>query len=290
VLDGRALDGVAPADLGKLVADLRSAHLSLELENHRAGDDADVRASYVLRVAVPDTEELAEVDRAFVANLAVEHPSTTHVDSFAAAVSGLESARMYWGALAEYVYGVLAKEGPGYGGGTLPFGAFPGKFNRALAELSDHVDRPVAAAVVGAARLNLNDLVTPIVVTRDRRLDGCAAALHGAATLLPWSEPVDRRDGVAVVSLCPIDTDTHFVLDAYESLVAHEAPDRRLDGFESRVEDGRLSGADRSKLRVLLATALLRADDRRRARRHLEALAHDEVFRDWATSELGGAA
>jgi hypothetical protein len=193
---------------------------------------------------------------------------------------------MYAGGLAEYVYGVLAKEGSEYSGTALPFGAFPAKFNRVLAELSDHVDRPVAAAVVGAARLNLNDLVTPNTVTGDRRLDGCSTTLHEAATLLPWTEPADRDEGVAVVPLCPIDSDTHFVLAAYEALVAHDASDRQVAEFESRTEDGTLSGWDRSKLRVLVATALLREGDRRGTRQHLDGLAHDAIFSEWAAREL----
>lgn len=289
-LDGRDVDGVEPAELVGLVAALRSAHVLIELENHRAADDADVRATYVFRVAVPEPEELAAVDRAFVDHLAVDLLSTRDVEAFAGTVAGLSTARAYAGALADYVHGVLVKEGTERGGATLPFGAFPAKFNRALAELSDHVERPVPAAVVGAARLNLNDLVTPVAATGDRRLDACAKTLHDAAAMVREPTITDRDGGVSAVPLCPIDSDTDFVLIAHQAIVVEDTSAEVAGELENRVEDATVSATDRSKLRVLATLAFLRRDDRRRARRHLEALAHDEVFGAWAERALESGA
>src|SRR2546430_653580 len=85
-------------------------------EGHRAADEADVRATYVLEIDIPDAEDLAQVDRAFVRHLAIDRPSTREVESFASDVEPFVSARSYAGALADYVHGVLVKEGSEFGG------------------------------------------------------------------------------------------------------------------------------------------------------------------------------
>jgi hypothetical protein len=282
-LDGVIIAGVKPVDLGGLLAPQRSAHLVLQLENHRAADAADVRATYVVKIAVPDRHELAEVDKAFVRHLTVDQLSTREVDTFANEVERFPSARAYAGALADYVHGVIVKEGSESGGATLPFEAFQAKFSRALVELGDHLERPVAASVVAAARLNLNDVVAPLARSGDPRLDGCLSTLRDAATLEDSSAPAYGVRG-SPLPLCPIDPDTHLVLSTYQALT--EEGSAGFEGLELRADHGALSPQDRAKLRVLLARAALHWDRTEMAVRHLEALAHDGVFRGWAEREL----
>ena len=62
-LDGRRIEDVPPAEVGGLMAARRVGHLTVELENHRAADAADVRATYVIEIAIPEPEDLASVDR-----------------------------------------------------------------------------------------------------------------------------------------------------------------------------------------------------------------------------------
>jgi hypothetical protein len=288
VLDGDVVDGLEPAGVGAFVAALRSGHLVLELENHRAADAADVRATYVIEIAIPDPHELEAVDRAFARNLARDAIATHDIDVFASAVESCGTARSYAGALADYAHGVLVKEGTADGGATLPFGEFPAKFTRALDELSDHADRPVAASVVGAARLNLNDVVAPSARSGDARLDGCLQTLRSVAVLEPVAPPAAKlsRSGVP---LCPIDRDTHLVLTIYEAL-ARERDGSSLGAYEGRADDGALSPQDRAKIRVLLALGAVQNGRRSSALRHLEALAHDADFQDWAQQQLEGSA
>lgn len=285
-LDGAPATEIGPAGLGELVSGRRSGHLRIELENHRAADSADVRATYTIRIAIPQDDELAEVDRAFVRNLATDRPSTRDVEAFASQIERFTSARDYAGALADYVHGVLVKEASEYGGATLPFAAFESKFSRALAELSDHVDRPVAAAVVAVARLNLNDLAGPVPCTGDTCLDGCLRTLSALVT--PETSPVstDEHVGVAEIALCPIDRDTHLVRTSYETLLNHDASDHDLAELGTRADDARLSPQDRAKLHALVALGALRRSRVDFADRHLEALTHDGVFGRWAGRAL----
>jgi len=285
VVDGAPVEDVRLEKLGTLVADRLAAHVVVELENHRAVDRADVRATYTLEIAIPEAEELAQVDRAFVSTLAIDRPSTRDVETFASEVAGLGSARRYAGALADYVHGVLIKEGPDSGGATLPFEAFQAKFARALAELGDHVERPVAASVVALARLNLNDVGQSAPFAGDPRLDGCLVFLHDAATNGRGRLADMSRDGSAI-ALCPIDRDTHLVLAAYESLVVDRAAQGRFKELEERAEDGGLSGYDRTKLRVLVAFRAIHDGLYATAVPHLRILAHDPVFGGWAEREL----
>lgn len=288
VLDGESISDIESADLGELIAGRRSGHLQIALENHRAADSADVRARYTIRIAIPDDSELAEVDQAFVRNLAIDRPSTRHVETFASEVESFRSARDYAGALADYVHGVLVKEASRHGGATLPFAAFQAKFSRALVELSDHVSRPVAACVVAVARLNLNDLAAPLPRTGDPSLDGCLRTLSEVVTLGSQSAFADPPSGVAEVALCPIDRDTHLVRTAYEALLREGATESRIVDLGSRADDARLSPQDRAKLRTLVAVSALRRNRSDLARRHLEILTHDGVFGRWAELALEG--
>ena len=287
VRDGVIVEGVSPEGIGDLVVSTGAGRWSLELENRRAQDAADVVARYEIEVAIPMPAELEAVDRAFVSRLAVDQPTTRDIESFANDVARLASAREYAGCLADYVQGVLAKEGSGAGGSTLPFDAFQAKFNRALAGLSEHIARPVAAAVVAAARLNLNDLESPVVTSGDPLLDGCSSALQEIATQslqhADWASP----EHALGAPLCPIDRDTHYVLAAFARLFGNESGSRHPQ-MEERVESGMLSSFDRAKLRALLAASLLRAGALAAARRHLEVLTHDAVFGPWALDRLGG--
>jgi hypothetical protein len=249
-----------------------------------------VRATYALRVAIPSEDELAEVDRAFVRHLAIDRPSTREVEAFAAQVAPLASARSYAGGLADYVHGVLVKEGSDFGGATLPFEAFEAKFTRALVELADHASRPVAASVVAATRLNLNELVSPVPESGDVRFDDCVRTLRGLVA--SSSNALDRieRAGLAAVALCPIDRDTNTIVAANELLKTVGLDAVRTEELEDRADDASLSPQDRFKLRALIANAFVQAGKPDGARRHLEALSHDGVFGGWATRALEAVA
>ena len=290
ILDGENIRGVDPAGLGALIADRQIGHLRIELKNHRAADAADVCAVYTVNIAIPDEDELAEVDRAFVRNLAIDWLSTRDVESFASEVEALRSARDYAGALADYAHGVLAKEASEFRGATLPFDAFHAKFSRALVELAEHISRPVAASVVAVARLNLNDLVAPAPQTGDPSLDGCLRTLSEVVNLRSPAAGTDHRVGISEVELCPIDRDTHLVRSAYEALLHDESTDSRIVEFGSRTDDAQLSPQDRAKLRALVAVAAVRRGRSDLARQYLEILAHDGVFGRWAEFALEGAA
>ena len=284
-LDDAVVPELQPGELGRLLAAQRVGHLVLRLENHRAADAADVGATYVVEIAIPDADDLAGVDRAFVRHLAVDRPSIREVESFASGVARFPSARAYAGALADYVHGVLVKEGSEFSGATLPFLTFQAKFSRALTELADHLERPVAASVVAAARLNLNDVVAPMARTGDLRLDGCLRTLRDVATMEESPTQDTRVDG-SPLALCPIDRDTHLVLSTYAELHDDGGADASIDALEERADDGALSPQDRTKVRVLLALAAIRRGRREGSVRHLEALAHDSVFQPWAEREL----
>jgi hypothetical protein len=287
-LDGERLSEINSGELGELISERRSGHLRIELENRRAADSADVRARYTIRIAIPDDGELEEVDRAFVRHLAVDRPSTRDVEEFASEVERFRSAREYAGALADYVHGVLVKEGSEYGGATLPFAAFESKFSRTLAELSDHVTRPVAAAVVAVARLSLNDLASPVPRTGDRSLDGCVRTLSDLVTPDSAPESEEPQAGFAEIALCPIDRDTHLVRTSYEILVNRETSEAEFVDLSIGADDARLSPQDRAKLHALVAIGALRCGRSDLANQHLEVLVHDGVFGPWAARALEG--
>src|SRR5947207_124912 len=68
------------------------------------------------------------------------------------------SAREYASALADYVFGVLAKDQ--CGGTTIPFAQYPERYQAALSIVSEF-RRPLARALCACIEFNLNDFHMP---------------------------------------------------------------------------------------------------------------------------------
>jgi hypothetical protein len=277
-----------PAALAAALGSEHRAVFHIELENSRAADEANVRATYAIVTAVPDELDLEAVDRLFAQHLAVDRPTLSDVREFADAASSYTSADRYADGLVEYVLAILAKERNPATGATLPFEAFQVKLQRALAELGPHRSRPIPAAVCATAELNLNDVRAAEATAGEPVLDGALllfrAIANGDASI---PAPPTQAHGVRA-PVCPIDRDTYIVLRAYEDLYlrASEPDEVALREYAARAEDSTLSAFDRTKLRVMVAARLLSAGERAAAVPHFDALVHDPLFGRWAQNAL----
>jgi hypothetical protein len=283
--NGRPEVEVDPDELGSLVAQDTDAEHRLRLFNRRAQDDAKIEAGYSLRITVPERAELIEVDKRFVERIAVDNLSMDTVDRFARDTQRFRSARYYADALVAYAIGVLIKERTQEGGATLPFAEFQGKFAHAVSELVLFADRPIALAVTTCARLNLNDFLTD-ASCGIAAVDECHkffASLKGR-DLVQFPSTVDLTPGS--VPVCPVDRDTHVVLQSFAALAEPNSPRRVIREIEERATDATFSGFDRTKLTAMAAGRRLLEGDDASAAPLLRALANDPHLGSWAEAHL----
>ena len=233
---------------------------------------------YEIRILIPDEEELRLVEGEFTAHLARNDVTVSDVRRFDEALSVGAGAREYASALADYVYGVLAKEGAGQT--TLPFAGFPEKLKRSLAIVRGF-ERPLAAALASCIRFNLNDFRSAWKPCGVQMLDRAFWVFRQRALLRTFdSAPPSPRQTGLEVPLCPVDTVTQTILD----VVYTPTPVSALREMASRHD---LSDEDRVKACVLLAdeVAGLKPEDAAACR---AALTFDPIFAKWADRALRG--
>ena len=251
---------------------IRDAVLELQLRTRGATQQYDIR------IHLPEADELRRIEFEFTAHLARDEVTVSDVRDFAEAISVGAAAREYASGLADYVYGILAKDRAGQT--TLPFSAFLDKLKRSLGVL-ESFERPLAEAVVSCIRFNLNDFRSAWrpcgMSTLDRAFWNFRQRCLG--TVLDHTQsspPPPESDSHS----CPVDTVTGSILEIIDA----SDPVPALRGMASRCD---LSDEDRVKVYVLLAdrVADLRPEDALACR---ELLGNDHMFGRWATHILGG--
>ena len=187
------------------LAQTRDAVLELHLHNRGASQRYDIR------IQIPEEAELQRIEDEFRVHLARTDVTVTDVRRFDEALSVEAGAREYGSALADYVYGVLAKDGAGQT--TLPFAAFPDKLKRSLAIVRGF-ERPLALAVASCIRFNLNDFRSAWRPCGVQMLDR-AFWIYRERALERTPGPT-RRSPLQTepeVPLCPVDTVTQTILN-----------------------------------------------------------------------------
>lgn len=237
-IDGGSLRQISPETFRQVLTQTRDGVLELHLRSSRASQRYDVR------ILVPEDEDLRRVEKEFGAHLARTDVTITDVRHFDEALAVGPGAREYASALADYVYGVLAKDGAGHT--SLPFAAFLDKFKRSLAVVSSF-ERAFAMAVSSCIRFNLNDFRGAWKPSGVRSLDRAFGVFRqralgrppaGASRALRRTEPD--------IPVCPVDTMTQIILDIVNK---NEPSVQALRDLTSRQD---LSDEDRVKVCVLL--------------------------------------
>ena len=271
-INGAPLRSTSAAAFRQVLDRTREAVLELHLRTRGAVQRYDIL------ILIPEEEELQRLESEFMTRLARDDVTVSDVRRFDEALSVGSGAREYASALADYVYGMLAKDRAGQT--TLPFEAFPDKLKRSLGILGAF-ERPLATAVASCIRFNLNDFRSAWRPCGVLALDHAFRIFRQRAfggtpdSTAPWP----RENGIEH-PLCPVDAVTQTIL----SLVDAPAPSTALRDMTSRHD---LSDADRVKVYVLLADQVVdvKPEDVAACR---EALEYDPVFGKWANSVLRG--
>ena len=268
------------------VAENDHALLDLELRNERAADQASATERVRLRIDVPDPRDLAAVEEAFDVLAGAELDERV-VDAFVDASREFPSAARYASALHEYAVGVLIKNRAPGTADALGFERFHEKYHRALDVLHHFPERPLACAVGGFLRFNLNDFHAHAPESGVPVLDRCCARLTSLAT---GSDERERRPSVAaIVGRCPADQTTSFILDCWERAEVDGAVEAVVGDLLERSESPAIATADAVKCRALSLSLANEIGTDARLLDAARALTSDLVFGAWAAKILEDA-
>ena len=207
------------------------------------------------------------------------------IEGFLNRAAPFESARRYRDALANYFYGVLAREASSESGlldernnGSTP--AYAARFDDAVAELG-RFDRPPAEAICGLVAFHYNqfDLAlrktqSPRVARASRRL---AALISGANSDAALDAPDTSRSLDYTLS----DTTTERVL-ALCCVPLDGTATASINEIEALITG--LQPSDETKLRIIAAEHHLATGNRDRGLSHVAALRHSSLTEEWSIS------
>ena len=271
-INGASLRATSAAAFRQILDEMREGVLELHLHNRGA------LQRYDIRILIPEGRELHRLEDEFMTRLARDDVTVSDVRRFDEAISVGPSAREYASGLADYVYGMLAKDGAGQT--TLPFAVFPDKLKRSLGVLGTF-ERPLATAIANCIRFNLNDFRSAWKPCGVRVLDHAFRIFRqlalgktpGSTVLLPDENGIEHP-------LCPVDATTQSILSLIDSPT-------QLTALRDMTLRHDLSDADRVKVYVLLAAQAvdLTPEDIAACQAALE---YHPVFGNWANGIVRG--
>lgn len=268
---------VALKNLGQLLAAKPRAFYSIAL----AGEGG-VETTYEISVEIPAHEHIAAVERDFAA-LASQGRLTVHsVNAFLQQTSAAPTAKNLTHGLANYLFGMLAKDQRGETSLSQEQGR--AKLNEAHQTLLD-IKRPLPQAIAAVIEFGTNAF-------QRRQWLGPVPYLNSA---MDWyrmasSGQIPPEFNLEVQGAesrwrIPLDSSTHELLDWLRQPTEGLLADARA--IQKRANQPTWLHEDRVKASVLLACTFMRAGQREQAQERARAFRHDPVFADLADTLLG---
>ncbi len=213
-IDGKPVGPMTPNEIGSRLAAIKTGAVRVQLFNERA-DGACSCCTIDFRFLIPSADELNAVDDLF-ARVVGQKITLTSLDDFAdGGDDQAGGARPYADGLHSDLRGILQKDG-GLIGTHLPYATHRDHLGRALHELVQYPSRPLARAVAGVIRFNLN-VFNEVVPSGIPELDACvtdlAAFSRGEASRDPKRTPAEEG------GVCPVDDATHTLIQLHRDLV-----------------------------------------------------------------------
>lgn len=244
--------------------------------------EGGVETTYEVSVEVPANEHLVAVERDFAA-LASQGRLTVHsVNAFLQQASAAPTAKNLTHGLANYLFGVLAKDQRGETSLTQEQGR--AKLNEAHQTLLD-IKRPLPQAIAAVIEFGTNTFqrrhwLGPIPHLRDA-MDWYRMA--GAGQIPPENKP-EVHGGESRWRI-PLNSSTHELLGWLRQPSDLLRADARA--IQKRAGQPTWLHEDRVKASVLLACTFMHAEQREQAQERARTFRHDPVFAALADKLLG---
>ena len=270
-VNGVALD---PTQAVNALAGLSAGVAKIVLHGEHVSEEVD------LRFAIAQPDDLDLVDDRLAEMVRRRTLSIAAIESFLAETGDAKSATDYRAGIAQYLYGVLARERAS--DSFLDYDAYRGRFDEAVALLAPFHRAP-ADAICGLVGFHYNQFDVATARCPETRLaavaDRLSTLISGGSVDVDQLEAGDPSDLVYVLS------------DRYTEQVV-EWCSMDLTGGASNVCTeierglGDQDPMDQLKLRLVAVEHMLAAGDWTRARTVINELRHNAVTRDYARVRL----
>jgi hypothetical protein len=287
--DGGAWETLTVPDFRKRLVEPDNSTWTVRLVHKREVDQARTEEEYHIRFRIPQPTALNAVDALFIGSLVVDELRHSHLQSYEAGLPAEAPVKEYGSALGDYALGIILKERRNPTHAPVGFEEFAVKMRSAL-EVLRLFHRPVALAVSGSIRFNLNDFsagappTTPDLAIGLNFFKGVCHAGQQDLACLVLQDPSKRANS----AVCPVDETTARILAACRSLDTESG--LSLTELEALRQLTRgtapVSEQDLAKIHVICAEGYLRLGFKNDALPHLHAIRFDPMLKQWAHCRL----
>jgi hypothetical protein len=286
--DGMRFTRCELEEIGRVLAGGKG-RIWVQLVNRFEPAAAPILQCYDLEFRVATEEQLRRVDETFVNQLARPDPTIDDVDRFLQSEPALEALE-YAAGLADYVLGVLVKDGDSNAGVRRGLRDYRPKLNKSLRVLQSY-DRPLSNLISSLIRFSSNDFSRANIETTYEPLDRANAFLTPLAarerSVSSSRLRQAKRPQEGAVGVCPIDTGSDSVMrraDHLSSMPRWTDQTQNLLRTEIALPD--LDPMDRVKLCALWGARALQLNHPEAAIEPIRELVGNDPFGLWAEDAL----
>ena len=263
---------LTPNELGLYLAERQTGIRSIVLYN------GNISSEYELLFQIPHAGDLAQIDILFFEFTANGILDRATIDRFVESAKQYPIAKRYLDGIAQYLYGVLAKDQKG--GTCLDFTSYKEKYNQSLDTLREF-ETPLARIISGIVNFNLNvfNSYTALVVAPKLQasMRFFQDTLFGADTLL---NPTEFSGVEPSGDRIPLDSYTDRLITW--SLAKDEDHNENLKLVLSFLNTGQFSPEDQLKLLIIAVTYALRQGEVELVRDLVRPITNHDLYGDWA--------
>jgi len=284
--DGGEWQRLSIPEFRKYFAKQVNSTCNVRLVRSRSLDQSRTEEEYQIRFRIPEIETLNMVDEHFLKTLVLDELRHSDLEKFENGLSVEAPAREYGSALGNYALGIILKEQRSPPRAPVGFEEFAFKMRSSL-EVLCQFNRPVALAVSGSIRFNLNDFNDHGNMTAPEIENGLrffCSIIGKDAQCDPRIPNVPKTPKSSKGEICPVDRISHRLLNNCEDLLyGDNLPLSELEALRqlTRGTDP-VSEQDLAKIHVICAEGYFRLGRSADAIPHLRAVQFNPLLKEWA--------
>lgn len=282
-LDGQAAVSLTPTELTKALTTKTSGQMRFKLLGHAQKGLKHSETEYEVTFFIPTAAEISRVEKIFMSEIASQPLSMPALDRFLQHEACNGAARNFARGLAEYVAGILIKEGTTDYVSTVSYSTHRDRYGAALEALSSYPSR-LATLISDVIRFTRNEFDLACALTGCLELDTANSMLKRHE--LPRPRNANFQSAGQKIA-CPIDHVTHQLLSTAIHLYTQNRWSKSLDDFcRNLITSSSWDDADRQKLCAFWALTALDHGAKASAVEPLRQIRAIYPFSTWADNYL----